>query len=172
MPTKNDDLLPSVPTRNEIITALERRTQELREKARPKKDLVAVVEGIVETAFGKIVSTHITPNPKYGGQSRSYSTGHSLSYELKIFSEKTQIVKTLNFHGWPFIQSGDFIRASILRAETVKKEEGYQGLCKNNFQIYYFDRLFKETETAFKLEKLDPSGKVLITYLDEDIKLD
>ncbi len=144
------------------------------------------LDPFVECIYCSILEVKITvedkfidPTPAgfrvYGGKAHSEEVGQKYQTVIDIKGglegSLTHIsgIKKLIFNGLCPLEKGDSIRAYILKAKTEKKYVESTGV-HDGARLEYIARDFNETESVFKIEKVnDWPGtlpKVLATYLD------
>jgi hypothetical protein len=143
---------------------------DIRKQAKPYKELIVPVQGLVKKVLGISVSKKFTlglVSGTYGKQ----KTGYIVGLELDLNPDTVACeVKKLVFKGYSPIRAGDLVRAYVFKGKEVNALGGeplglpHSGPILNEprERTFLIERPWNEAEEALYLEILDiRNGKVL-----------
>lgn len=140
-----------------------RHNKKLRARAKNQEKLTVGLECTVLEVNSYQASTSFTPRSELvlGGTSPSYGGGHTYQTEIKV--ESGTLVEKLQFNGWPHLETGDQIRAYILKGQPEYEKQVMGNGTFGNEKSHWVEREYEATEKPSKIEKLR-DGKVVATY--------
>jgi len=151
-------------TVNKINERIDLYNQELRAKSKPKEDLMVGLECVVKEADFYLRTAVASGVVLYGGPAPfSYKTGHFSNVVLVV--ESSSPVKKLEIDGWPRLETGDIIRAYILKGTEKAEKFPFDQFHdpRREPKVHWVERDYEAVEKPSKIEKLR-NGRVVATY--------
>ncbi len=130
---------------------------DLESRSKKPSELVVTENFTVDEVVAETYPTSFTPNPVIGGRSPSYKGGYASRLILNVSPDNKAIpVNLITFDGFSAVKAGDYISAKIPRYA----EELCNPMRKGK-KVFYFDRPFRNNESAIEIALLSAEGEVL-----------
>jgi|SRR3989344_688725 len=148
--------------------------QILRARSKRPDELVVSVTGLVRSVVNTVKPlSYSFEEFRFGTNPKQHVTGYEFRSKIEIGETNTPVTK-LTFYGWPNLQSGDTVKAYILKGEELEEKAAtlaeqvtddleQAGAIRLRRSHHWIDREFREVEEPFKLEKL-VNDQVVVSY--------